>query len=342
MAPTVLDGCDLDAPVAQEEVFGPLVTLHRFRTDDEAIAAANRTRYGLAASVWTENVSRAHAIASALEAGTIWVNCWLHRELHMPFGGYKASGVAREGGEESLNFYSETSTVCLKLGDRKPPPMPGLPVTLSDATATAAAPSAASPLAAAVSLAVTGSSGSIPLATTVAMANGAGAMGGAMGIARRYGTASAALSTVAAAPDAGHVASAPKPMGTYTHARRVGELLFLAGIGPRDPATDQVPGGSIESADGSKQEYDAAAQTRACIANVRRVLNAHGADLSAVVDVQCYLVDMKRDFAAFNVEYAAAFGGLAAPPTRTTVEVAELPPGGRIAVELKVVAQCPP
>ena len=101
-----------------------------------------------------------------------------------------------------------------------------------------------------------------------------------------------------------------------------------------------MPGGPIEAADGSRADYDAAAQTRACIANVREVLRAHGLGLDAVVDVQCFLVDMKRDFAAFNAEYAAAFGALDAPPTRTTMEVAELPPGGRIAVELKVIATC--
>ena len=117
-APTVLDGCGIESRVAQEEVFGPLVTLHRFTGEDEAVAAANATKYGLAASVWTEDVSKAHGVAAALDAGTVWVNCWLHRQLHMPFGGTKASGVGREGGENSLNFFSETSTVCLKL-DRK-------------------------------------------------------------------------------------------------------------------------------------------------------------------------------------------------------------------------------
>ena len=84
---------------------------------------------------------------------------------------------------------------------------------------------------------------------------------------------------------------------------------------------------------------DAAAHTRSCIANVRTVLAEYGLDLSHVVDVQCFLVDMKRDFVAFNAEYSAVFGALPAPPTRTTVEVAALPPGGRIAVELKVIAR---
>jgi 2-aminomuconate deaminase len=118
-------------------------------------------------------------------------------------------------------------------------------------------------------------------------------------------------------------------------------LLSVIGIGPRDPGTNSVPGGTIEAEDGSRREYDVAAQTRACIRNVSEVLGAHGLDLHSIVDVQCFLVDMKRDFAAFNAEYTAAFEGLPSPPTRTTVEVAELPPGGRIAVELKVVAHCP-
>jgi len=124
-APTILDGCDLDSEIAQREVFGPVVTVHRFRGDDEAIAAANGTAYGLAASVWTSDVERAHRVAQAMEAGTVWINCWLHRQLHMPFGGCKASGVAREGGESSLDFYSETSTICLKLGEKAPPSFPG-------------------------------------------------------------------------------------------------------------------------------------------------------------------------------------------------------------------------
>ena len=136
-------------------------------------------------------------------------------------------------------------------------------------------------------------------------------------------------------------AAAPKPLGAYVHARKAGELLFLAGIGPRDPSTDQVPGGPVEAADGSRRDYDAAAQTVQCVRNVEAVLAAHGLDLSHVVDVQAYLVDMRRDFHAFNGEYAKAFGTLEQPPTRTTVEVRELPPGGRIAVELKVVAALP-
>jgi len=106
-------------------VFGPFVTLHQFEGEDEAVRLANCTDYGLAASVWSTNLSRAHSVAARIDAGTVWVNCWLHRELHMPFGGMKHSGVSREGGANSLDFYSETSTVSVKLRDLTPPPMPG-------------------------------------------------------------------------------------------------------------------------------------------------------------------------------------------------------------------------
>eukprot|EP01062_Namystynia_karyoxenos_P026579 TRINITY_DN2060_c0_g1_i5.p1 TRINITY_DN2060_c0_g1~~TRINITY_DN2060_c0_g1_i5.p1 ORF type:complete len:535 (+),score=163.40 TRINITY_DN2060_c0_g1_i5:85-1605(+) len=124
-APTIVSGLGPTARCSQEEVFGPFVTLHPFDDEDEAVAIANGTQYGLAANLWTESLGRAHSVAGRLEAGTVWVNCWLHRELHMPFGGLKNSGVAREGGVHSLNFYSETSTICVKLGDKTPPPMPG-------------------------------------------------------------------------------------------------------------------------------------------------------------------------------------------------------------------------
>jgi len=125
LAPTVLQGCAIDSNIAQEEVFGPVVTLHPFEGAEQAVLHANATRYGLAASVWSEDGTKAHTVASQLEAGTVWVNTWLHRELHMPFGGVKASGVSREGGVQSLDFYSEASTICFKLGDRQPAPMPG-------------------------------------------------------------------------------------------------------------------------------------------------------------------------------------------------------------------------
>ena len=98
-----------------EEIFGPVVTLQKFETDEEAVALANATEYGLAASVWTQNATRAHRIAAALESGIVWINCWLLRDLRTPFGGVKASGVGREGGFEALHFFTEPQNVCIKL-----------------------------------------------------------------------------------------------------------------------------------------------------------------------------------------------------------------------------------
>ena len=113
--PTVITGLGCDTRVLQEEIFGPVVTITPFDGDDEAIRFANSTRYGLAATVWTRDLQRAHRVAAALDAGTVWVNCWLLRDLRVPFGGMKDSGVGREGGFESLNFFTEAKNVCVKL-----------------------------------------------------------------------------------------------------------------------------------------------------------------------------------------------------------------------------------
>jgi 2-aminomuconate deaminase len=127
---------------------------------------------------------------------------------------------------------------------------------------------------------------------------------------------------------------APRPVGAYPHARRVGDLLFVSGMGPRQPGTDEIPGGPVRDADGNALPYDVAAQTRAVIENVRRVLEAAGSRLEQVVDVTVFLVDMDRDFRAFNEVYGELIGPIG--PTRTTVEVRALPTP--IAVELKVIA----
>ena len=113
--PTVITGLGCDSRLLQDEIFGPVVTITPFDGDEEAIAFANSTRYGLSASVWTRDLQRAHRVAAAIECGTIWINCWLLRDLRVPFGGMKDSGVGREGGVESLHFFTEPKNVCVKL-----------------------------------------------------------------------------------------------------------------------------------------------------------------------------------------------------------------------------------
>ncbi|HEV7425169.1 MAG TPA: aldehyde dehydrogenase [Thermoanaerobaculia bacterium] len=113
--PTIITGLGCDCRVLQEEIFGPVVTITPFDSENEAVAFANSTRYGLSATVWTRDLSRAHRVAAALDAGTIWINCWLLRDLRVPFGGMKESGVGREGGFESLNFFTEAKNVCVKI-----------------------------------------------------------------------------------------------------------------------------------------------------------------------------------------------------------------------------------
>ncbi|MEM9412325.1 MAG: aldehyde dehydrogenase [Planctomycetota bacterium] len=112
--PTVIDGLGLDAATCQTEIFGPVVTIHSFKDESEAVELANGTDYGLSASVWTADVGRAHRMAEEIEAGVVWVNCWLLRDLRTPFGGVKNSGVGREGGEESLRFFTQSKNVCIK------------------------------------------------------------------------------------------------------------------------------------------------------------------------------------------------------------------------------------
>eukprot|EP00698_Gefionella_okellyi_P021822 TRINITY_DN7145_c0_g1_i1.p1 TRINITY_DN7145_c0_g1~~TRINITY_DN7145_c0_g1_i1.p1 ORF type:complete len:485 (+),score=103.23 TRINITY_DN7145_c0_g1_i1:3-1457(+) len=114
VGPTILTGLSPDSRCCQEEIFGPVVTVVPFDSEDEAVALANNVQYGLSASVWTTNVGRAHRVAGALQCGYVWVNCWMLRDLRVPFGGTKASGVGREGGKYSIEFYTEQKTVCLK------------------------------------------------------------------------------------------------------------------------------------------------------------------------------------------------------------------------------------
>ena len=111
--PTVIVDLDRCSEINQEEIFGPVVTVLPFKYMHEVADWANTVRYGLSASVWTSNLNRAHKMAKKLEAGTVWVNTWLDRDLRVPFGGQKASGMGREGGEDSLDFYTEKKTVCI-------------------------------------------------------------------------------------------------------------------------------------------------------------------------------------------------------------------------------------
>jgi len=113
--PTVIEGLPHDCRTNQEEIFGPVVTIMPFETEEEVLRYANSTRYGLSATIWTENLSRAHRVAAGIESGVVWVNCWLLRDLRTPFGGMKDSGIGREGGFEALKFFTEEKNVCIKI-----------------------------------------------------------------------------------------------------------------------------------------------------------------------------------------------------------------------------------
>jgi len=114
MQPTVIENLPPGCRTNQEEIFGPVVTLIPFDTEEQAIGYANGTPYGLAASLWSQNTSRCHRVAAKLEAGLIWVNCWMLRDLRVPMGGVKQSGSGREGGWEALRFFTEARNVCIK------------------------------------------------------------------------------------------------------------------------------------------------------------------------------------------------------------------------------------
>jgi len=113
--PTLIEGLGPSCRTNQEEIFGPVATLLPFDGADEAIRLANSTRYGLAASLWTRDLSRAHRVGAQLHSGIVWVNCWMLRDLRTPFGGVKESGLGREGGMDALRFFTEPKNVCVKL-----------------------------------------------------------------------------------------------------------------------------------------------------------------------------------------------------------------------------------
>ena len=114
--PTVIDGLDISCRTNQEEIFGPVVTLTPFDTEEEALSMANGTPYGLSATLWTSDLTRAHRMAEKIESGIVWVNCWLLRDLRTPFGGVKQSGIGREGGFEAMRFFTEPKNVCIRYG----------------------------------------------------------------------------------------------------------------------------------------------------------------------------------------------------------------------------------
>ncbi|MDZ7343444.1 MAG: aldehyde dehydrogenase [candidate division KSB1 bacterium] len=113
--PTVIEGLPCDCRTNQEEIFGPVVTIMPFDSEEEVLQFANSTSYGLAAILWTENLTRAHRMANQIQSGIIWINCWMLRDLRTPFGGVKNSGLGREGGLEALRFFTEPKNVCVKL-----------------------------------------------------------------------------------------------------------------------------------------------------------------------------------------------------------------------------------
>jgi aminomuconate-semialdehyde/2-hydroxymuconate-6-semialdehyde dehydrogenase len=112
--PTIIEGLDQNCRTNQEEIFGPVITIQPFDSIEEAIQLANNSTYGLAATVWTQDISKANYVAAKVESGIVWVNCWLVRDLRTPFGGMKNSGVGREGGWEALRFFTEAKNVCVQ------------------------------------------------------------------------------------------------------------------------------------------------------------------------------------------------------------------------------------
>ena len=113
LEPTILEGLDNCARCNQEEIFGPVVILQPFDSEDEVVALANDSQYGLASTIWTQDLNRAHRVAENVHTGIVWINCWLMRDLRTPFGGMNHSGVGREGGQEAMRFFTEPKNVCI-------------------------------------------------------------------------------------------------------------------------------------------------------------------------------------------------------------------------------------
>ena len=116
-SPTIIEGLDQESKLNQDEIFGPIVTLNKFKNDNDVIKMANNTNYGLAAIIWSENIDKANKLSKLLEVGLVWINCWLERDLRTPFGGIKNSGYGKEGGKYALDFFTNTKNVCMKYYD---------------------------------------------------------------------------------------------------------------------------------------------------------------------------------------------------------------------------------
>jgi len=114
LQPTIIEGLDNNATCNQQEIFGPVITIQPFESDEQALALANESDYGLAATIWTNNLSRAHQLAEQINTAIVWINCWMLRDLRTPFGGMNHSGVGREGGIEAMRFFTEPKNVCVK------------------------------------------------------------------------------------------------------------------------------------------------------------------------------------------------------------------------------------
>jgi acyl-CoA reductase-like NAD-dependent aldehyde dehydrogenase len=114
--PTIITNVEDNSQLMREEIFGPVVCVTKFDNENEVIKRANNSKYGLSATIWTNNLGLAHRVAQSLQVGTTWINCFLVRDLHMPFGGMKESGIGRESSEESIDFFTEVKTICVYYG----------------------------------------------------------------------------------------------------------------------------------------------------------------------------------------------------------------------------------
>merc|ERR1711920_683338 len=277
LLPTVVTGLDgKSSRAATEEVFGPFVTIHSFYDPAEAVELNNCVKYGLDASMYTNDLSIAQLCSKQLDVGMVYVNCCNVRDKRTAFGGMKWSGVSREGGSYSLDFYSETQNIFFNQSNKNPKyyghPNRGVGYTQ-----------------------------------------------------RAFHTSTPRASSNIV----GNVDGAPKPVGAYPFSRWHNDTLYVSGIGPRDPQTNEVPGGPI-----TDPNYDVKKQTHAVIKNLKTILEASNSSLDRVLDVQVFLVNMDRDFKDFNEVYREYFENIQA--TRTTCAIRALPTP--IAVEFKVIA----